>query len=199
MKPLWERARDILNRRGEESARDDVGRALDAWDADLFEELSRQIRAMETPFQWQYPERAALYRAWRAYKKEGIQLPPTGEPFDVPMGLYQTFLEFVREVGWLADVRPVSIKRNCAFKISEQDGFIVTLQGPRGRFYQVGITVFKDNDSEDVEIEEWTYQAVLRYRIKHGEAYGGYANDYHDWRHVVFVDIGAGGVWQVHL
>ena len=78
---LWDRVRDLLNRRilGDESA-DDL--LLDAWHErtpewdTFFIELGRQLEAEDTYIEWRYPECVPLLRAWSAYRKEGVPNPP---------------------------------------------------------------------------------------------------------------------------
>jgi hypothetical protein len=113
-----------------------------------------------------------------------------GAQFGVPEPLYDALCEFAREVWFLAEVRAVSLKRNCSLKINEENGVTCTLRGPGGRVYRIGVTVVSWKGYHEVlddgkEVQR-DYLASIRFRSGRDD-YGGYANDYHDWRFFVLL------------
>jgi hypothetical protein len=109
-----------------------------------------------------------------------------GAQFGVTEPIYDALREFAREVWFLAEVQAVSLKRNCTLKINEGNGVTCTLHGADDRVYRIGVTVISWEGYHDVLGGEGQrdYLACLRFRFEN-DSWGGYANDYSDWRFFV--------------
>jgi hypothetical protein len=101
MTPLEDRARFILLRWGERSARDEVGQAFDEGDLDLLEELVRQWRVSERLTPRRMAHCSKLKAAWRRlgerpYWQDVVK--ESGLKKDVDMSGTQ-LLRYKREIG----------------------------------------------------------------------------------------------------